>query len=89
MHMCILTDKRCLVSNNRVCDEGIGKARLTWVHAMLRSNVDTDVIVSEEPPAGSTRKPEEVYGIIERFSQVCCPAWRQQPRPCSMAEHVT
>jgi hypothetical protein len=34
------------------------------------SNVDTDVIVSEEPPAGSTRKPEELYGIIERFSQV-------------------
>ncbi len=32
--------------------------------------MDTDVIVSEEPPAGSTRKPEELYGIIERFSQV-------------------
>ena len=28
------------------------------------------MIVSEEPPAGSTRKPEEIYGIIERFSQV-------------------
>ena len=27
------------------------------------------MIVSEEPPAGSTRKPEEIYGIIERFSQ--------------------
>ena len=26
--------------------------------------------MSEEPPAGSTRKPEELYGIIERFSQV-------------------
>ena len=25
--------------------------------------------MSEEPPAGSTRKPEEIYGIIERFSQ--------------------
>lgn len=36
---------------------------------VLHSNVDTDVIVSEEPPSGSTRKPEELYGIIERFCQ--------------------
>ncbi len=42
------------------------------------SNVDTNVIVSEEPPAGSTRKPEELYGIIERFSQV----WRSPHCAC-------
>ena len=43
--------------------------------------MDTDVIVSEEPPAGSTRKPEELYGIIERFSQ----AWRGRPCNCVCA----
>ena len=46
------------------------------------SNVDTDVIVSEEPPAGSTRKPDEVYGIIERFSQVR--VFRVPPIPSSL-----
>ncbi|KAF6245562.1 MT-A70-domain-containing protein [Scenedesmus sp. NREL 46B-D3] len=34
---------------------------------LIHSNVDTDVIVSEEPPLGSTEKPEELYSIIERF----------------------
>lgn len=34
---------------------------------IIHTNVDTDVIVSEEPPLGSTEKPEEMYQIIERF----------------------
>ena len=39
----------------------------------IHSNIDTDVIVSEERcdsqgiPNGSTFKPAELYGIIERF----------------------
>lgn len=51
-----------------------------FVHA----NCDMDVIVSEEPqPLGSTAKPEELYGIVERFclgrrrlelfGALCCP----------------
>lgn len=34
---------------------------------LIHANVDTDVIVGEEPPLGSTAKPEELYTIIERF----------------------
>ncbi|KAF8065623.1 mettl14 [Scenedesmus sp. PABB004] len=34
---------------------------------ILHANCDVDVIVSEEPPLGSTEKPDELYGIIERF----------------------
>lgn len=33
----------------------------------IHANCDTDVIVSEEPPGGSTEKPVELYEIIERF----------------------
>lgn len=39
---------------------------------LIHTNVDTDVIVSEEPPLGSTEKPEELYDIIERF---CAGRW--------------
>jgi N6-adenosine-specific RNA methylase IME4 len=34
---------------------------------VIHANCDTDIIVGEEPPLGSTAKPEELYGIIERF----------------------
>jgi N6-adenosine-specific RNA methylase IME4 len=34
-----------------------------FVHA----NIDTDVIVDEEPMIGSLKKPDELYSIIERF----------------------
>jgi hypothetical protein len=37
---------------------------------LIHTNCDTDVIVSEEPPLGSTEKPEEMYHIIERFCNV-------------------
>lgn len=33
----------------------------------IHANIDTDVIVAEEPPLGSTEKPQELYRIIERF----------------------
>jgi len=34
---------------------------------VIHANVDTDVIISEEPELGSLRKPEELYHIIEHF----------------------
>jgi hypothetical protein len=34
---------------------------------IIHTNIDTDVMVSEEPELGSTRKPEELYHIIEHF----------------------
>lgn len=35
--------------------------------AFVHANCDTDIIFGEEPPLGSTEKPEELYNIIERF----------------------
>lgn len=34
---------------------------------IIHSNIDTDVIIAEEPKMGSTRKPEELYSIVEHF----------------------
>jgi len=36
---------------------------------LIHANCDTDVIVAEEPPFGSSAKPEELYHIIEHFAQ--------------------
>jgi mRNA m6A methyltransferase non-catalytic subunit len=36
---------------------------------IIHANIDTDIIIDEEPPFGSTRKPEELYQVIERFAQ--------------------
>ncbi|CAD8211045.1 unnamed protein product [Paramecium octaurelia] len=33
----------------------------------IHANIDTDVIITEEEVMGSTKKPEELYEIIERF----------------------
>lgn len=33
----------------------------------IHANIDTDVIVDEEPPFGGPGKPKEIYQIIERF----------------------
>lgn len=34
---------------------------------LIHANIDTDVLVAEEEPDGSTRKPLEMYSIIEHF----------------------
>jgi N6-adenosine-specific RNA methylase IME4 len=34
---------------------------------IIHANIDTDVIVSEEPDLGNLEKPNEIYDIIERF----------------------
>ena len=33
----------------------------------IHANIDSDVIVDEEPPQGSTEKLVELYRVIERF----------------------
>ena len=54
------TKEHCLVGIKGAVKRGVDGH---FIHA----NIDTDVIVSEEPPQGSTEKPEELYRIIERF----------------------
>ncbi|CAG8585971.1 2466_t:CDS:2 [Diversispora eburnea] len=50
------------------CIMGIkGTVRRSTDGHFIHCNVDTDVIISEEPSFGSTRKPEELYHIIEHF----------------------
>ncbi len=46
-----------------------GSVRRSSDGHIIHANVDTDVIVSEEPPFGDTAKPEELYHIIEHFAQ--------------------
>jgi N6-adenosine-specific RNA methylase IME4 len=54
------TKEHCLVGIRGQVKRGVDGH---FIHA----NIDTDVIVSEEPPLGSTEKPTELYRIIERF----------------------
>ena len=54
------TKEHCLVGIKGPIKRGIDSH---FIHA----NIDTDVIVDEEPPQGSTGKPEELYRVIERF----------------------
>ncbi|GIL60443.1 hypothetical protein Vafri_15030 [Volvox africanus] len=57
-----------LVHTKEHCLMGIkGTVRRATDGHIIHTNVDTDVIVSEEPELGSTRKPEELYLVIERF----------------------
>jgi len=46
-----------------------GTVRRTTDGHLIHANIDTDIIISEEPPTGSTKKPEELYQVIERFAQ--------------------
>ncbi|CAM6105360.1 unnamed protein product [Calypogeia fissa] len=52
------------------CLMGIkGTVRRSTDGHIIHANVDTDIIISEEPDYGSTAKPEELYHIIEHFAQ--------------------
>lgn len=52
------------------CLMGIkGTVRRSSDGHIIHANVDTDIIISEEPEYGSTTKPEELYHIIEHFAQ--------------------
>ncbi|CAN4105562.1 unnamed protein product [Withania somnifera] len=45
-----------------------GTVRRSTDGHIIHANIDTDVIIAEEPPYGSTAKPEDMYRIIEHFS---------------------
>lgn len=45
-----------------------GNVRRSTDGHIIHANVDTDVIISEEPDYGSTAKPEEMYAVIEHFA---------------------
>jgi len=50
------------------CLMGIrGQVRRSTDGHLIHANVDTDVIITESAPYGSSKKPNELYDIIERF----------------------
>ncbi|GMH18389.1 hypothetical protein Nepgr_020230 [Nepenthes gracilis] len=54
------------------CLMGIkGSVRRTTDGHIIHANIDTDVIIAEEPPYGSTAKPDDIYRIIEHFALGC------------------
>lgn len=51
------------------CLMGIkGTVRRSTDGHIIHANIDTDVIIAEEPPYGSTQKPDDMYRIIEHFA---------------------
>lgn len=51
------------------CLMGIkGTVRRSTDGHIIHANIDTDIIIAEEPPHGSTTKPEDLYRIIEHFA---------------------
>uniref|UniRef100_A0A0D6R172 Methyltransferase-like protein 1 n=1 Tax=Araucaria cunninghamii TaxID=56994 RepID=A0A0D6R172_ARACU len=51
------------------CLMGIkGTVRRSTDGHIIHANIDTDIIIAEEPPQGSTTKPEDLYRIIEHFA---------------------
>ncbi|KAJ3026344.1 UNVERIFIED_CONTAM: N6-adenosine-methyltransferase subunit mettl14 [Siphonaria sp. JEL0065] len=58
----------CLQRQKEHCLVGIrGTLKRSTDTHFIHCNVDTDVIISEEPHNGDTAKPEELYTIIENF----------------------
>ena len=55
------TTEHCLVGIK-------GTVRRNYDGHIIHANVDTDVMLSEEPPYGATDKPSELYAIIEHFA---------------------
>ncbi|KAL0403489.1 UNVERIFIED_CONTAM: N6-adenosine-methyltransferase non-catalytic subunit MTB [Sesamum radiatum] len=59
--------RQCLKKEH--CLMGIkGTVRRSTDGHIIHANIDTDVIIAEEPPYGSTAKPEDMYRIIEHFA---------------------
>ncbi|GJN09089.1 hypothetical protein PR202_ga27062 [Eleusine coracana subsp. coracana] len=51
------------------CLMGIkGTVRRSTDGHVIHANIDTDIIIAEEPKDGSTKKPEDMYRIIEHFA---------------------
>jgi len=50
------------------CLMGIrGTVRRSTDGHIIHANVDNDIIITENPPYGSTQKPEDIYDLIQRF----------------------
>ncbi len=47
-----------------------GTVRRSGDAHVIHANVDTDIIVAEEAPFGSQRKPDELHALIEHFALV-------------------
>ncbi|XP_020093769.1 methyltransferase-like protein 1 [Ananas comosus] len=51
------------------CLMGIkGTVRRSTDGHIIHANIDTDIIIAEEPSDGSTKKPDDMYKIIEHFA---------------------
>ncbi|XP_072953909.1 uncharacterized protein [Typha angustifolia] len=51
------------------CLMGIkGTVRRSTDGHIIHANIDTDIVIAEEPSDGSTKKPEDMYRIIEHFA---------------------
>uniref|UniRef100_A0A0E0NPP8 Methyltransferase-like protein 1 n=1 Tax=Oryza rufipogon TaxID=4529 RepID=A0A0E0NPP8_ORYRU len=51
------------------CLMGIkGTVRRSTDGHVIHANIDTDIIIADEPTDGSTKKPEDMYRIIEHFA---------------------
>ncbi|MCL7049576.1 hypothetical protein MKW94_017781 [Papaver nudicaule] len=63
-------DSRTLFQHSKEhCLMGIkGTVRRSTDGHIIHANIDTDIIIAEEPAYGSTKKPEDIYRIIEHFS---------------------
>ncbi|TVU48376.1 hypothetical protein EJB05_08010 [Eragrostis curvula] len=59
--------RQCLKKEH--CLMGIkGTVRRSTDGHVIHANIDTDIIIAEEPTDGSTKKPEDMYRIIEHFA---------------------
>ncbi|TPX45696.1 hypothetical protein SeMB42_g03905 [Synchytrium endobioticum] len=66
--MRIVESRGVLQHTKEHCLMGIrGTVRRSTDGHLVHCNIDTDVIIAEEPPNGSTAKPEEMYHLIEHF----------------------
>ena len=52
-----------------------GSVRRSTDGHLIHTNVDTDVIISDEPEYCSTEKPEEMYATIEHFCLGASKLW--------------
>ncbi|PKA64847.1 Methyltransferase-like protein 1 [Apostasia shenzhenica] len=59
--------RQCLKKEH--CLMGIkGTVRRSTDGHIIHANIDTDIIIAEEPSDGSTKKPDDMYRIIEHFA---------------------
>ncbi|KAJ6791576.1 methyltransferase-like protein 1 [Iris pallida] len=63
-------DSHTLVQHSKEhCLMGIkGTVRRSTDGHIIHANIDTDIIIAEEPTDGSTKKPDDMYRIIEHFA---------------------